>query len=85
MKKFEIFYHSDHDPLMAVQRYRNRAGARADDVTVVDVDVKTATDDAKGNWNSTSTIECVGSRDGTVVNRAVNPTLEQVDQMIDAL
>jgi hypothetical protein len=84
-----IFYSSNNAQQNVVDSYHSHAAQHARDagkqVSITDVDVDTADDSQLELWNRTTLIECVGVSNGAAVDRAVNPTLPRLEQIVDAL
>ena len=63
MNQLIIYYHSDNDALGVVNNARDRANAKAAELgkqlSVSEVDIKNASDEAKKHFSSGGTIECV--------------------------
>ena len=87
MKEFFIYYSRSNDPLVTVQRIHGRAAAHArkipKTVSVIDVDLDSATGDVLNCHSQAGTIECVTAEDANCKERARNPSLSQINGMID--
>ncbi|MCI0623917.1 MAG: hypothetical protein L0387_20050 [Acidobacteria bacterium] len=88
-KQFLVFYSGNNDPLLTIEAYQHRALARSSSLSkpifVLSIDVDIAASGQLLLWNGTRTIECVTADAGVMKAGRVNPTLIQIDQMIDTL